>query len=824
LVRAATVQRKIGWAGSTGWNKGKGTLGAAHKMVRIPLADLPHGNTAPSPNPEKTDEKADSRAIAWIHPGLDPKKPVQVVVHLHGLTYRADDPFAGWRENNADPKTNESDESKAAHEREVRKWEAAVRRAKRAKPPQTPPPAPAPWVNPLGNTVRDVERDRIGEQIEALDDPQMMAVLPQGSGLGGAGAFGANFDAKVIVDDVLTRLKAEGELKAVPDKYTIVLSAHSGGGAVVADALKAGRTTAVGGLILFDALWGQPDDKDPTVTASPQRRQLLAWIRRNCKAAAPALRGAKPGTDAAKAAIEGIPGVRGLWEAGYSNTYENLQASIDAVVNDEIPAPHVAEVQKRFVITKLGLAHDRMVGGSGTKGREAAPLKDALSQRGAFVSRLAVQRDPSAAPKTAKVTLKWTGEVKNQTQLQPVLTAHRADLTANVMEGGKVVATGVGTATFEVKAIPATHRFKIVPTAAAPGDYFLAKSTSVTVTADATKEASVTLPYNRENVRFTERTWEAAGIDVTKANDVKPATLFGKSVGGGLNTATATKVTATNNWFNTNVSAADQKAARDSIMSMVGRVKRTQSRGTYSNHSTGVAIDINPSNESLQNWHVTKGDKRHAKAMKVFNTVVSKPSMFDSLVTRFVGLAFPGVGDLSPFAGFDVWKERDRDRLLLASERFNAFFPQYLLDLVSKADPTRTPAPTTTSVMSLSAADLRALARAATRSKQPAVADSLRQLADVWFEVRAWVGAYVITNKKKGGEPVGMLRADFEKAKAKDTTLQEQGELKGMISLHPALVKALTETGWSWMVDYRRNNEKDFMHFEDRQAEQALKK
>ena len=47
--------------------------------------------------------------------------------------------------------------------------------------------------------------------------------------------------------------------------------------------------------------------------------------------------------------------------------------------------------------------------------------------------------------------------------------------------------------------------------------------------------------------------------------------------------------------------------------------------------------------------------------------------------------------------------------------------------------------------------------------------------------------------------------------------------LTGMISLHPALVKALTEAGWSWMVDYRHNDEKDFMHFEDRNTERALK-
>ena len=86
------------------------------------------------------------------------------------------------------------------------------------------------------------------------------------------------------------------------------------------------------------------------------------------------------------------------------------------------------------------------------------------------------------------------------------------------------------------------------------------------------------------------------------------------------------------------------------------------------------------------------------------------------------------------------------------------------------------------------------------------------------------MGGFVITNKDQGGEPKGMLRKDFDKAaKAKDPTLQSKGELIGMISLHPAIVKAMTESGWSWMVDYKHDDQKDFMHFEDRQAEKDLK-
>jgi hypothetical protein len=406
-----------------------------------------------------------------------------------------------------------------------------------------------------------------------------------------------------------------------------------------------------------------------------------------------------------------------------------------------------------------------------------------------------------------------------------VLDKDPADLDADVSEGKKVVATADTTATFEVSPTPAKRTFTVRPKAAAPGDYFLPAKAKVTVEADKTVEATVTLPYNRENARFTERTWEVKGIDVAKANKVSSATLFGKSVVGGLNDLTATKVKAANDWFTTNVTdPAEVKAAQASIVSIVGRVKRTQSRGTYSNHSTGVAVDINPSNESLQNWHVKKGDKHHAKAMKVFNTVVSQPSLLDQIATGLARMVYPGAPNLSPFKDFDVWMERDRDRLLEASERFNAFFPQYLQRLAADADPGAWTPPTVPSVMALSKAQLEALAKKATKAKKADVAASLNEIAAVWFEVRAWVGGYVKTNRKKGGQAEWMLRGEFEKAQAKDKTLKSEGELVGMISLHPAVVKALTESGWSWLVDYKHDDEKDFMHFEDRAAQKNLTK
>ena len=189
-----------------------------------------------------------------------------------------------------------------------------------------------------------------------------------------------------------------------------------------------------------------------------------------------------------------------------------------------------------------------------------------------------MQRDDAKKTKHATVKLTWEGHLENKAQLQPVLDANPADLEADVIEGAKSVASGDTPITFDVAATPADHTFKVVPKAKAPGDYFLAKSTNkVHVTAGETTEVKVTLGFNRGNERFTERTWEVAGIDVARANDVKPADLFDTKVIGGLNSLTAGKVTAANNWFRANVSAADQKAAKDSIVSLVGRVKRAQS-------------------------------------------------------------------------------------------------------------------------------------------------------------------------------------------------------------------------------------------------------
>ena len=125
----------------------------------------------------------------------------------------------------------------------------------------------------------------------------------------------------------------------MPTDYTILLSAHSAGGAAVASALTARKTGHLGGLILFDALWGQPDKDDPKKIVSGQRDALLSWIRQGCEGLAVVLKDRDKSKDDKDAAIAALPGVRGYWEGGYSNTYSDLQARIDATVARAIRGP-----------------------------------------------------------------------------------------------------------------------------------------------------------------------------------------------------------------------------------------------------------------------------------------------------------------------------------------------------------------------------------------------------------------------------------------------------------------------------------------------------
>jgi hypothetical protein len=389
LVPRPSVQRDVGWPEAAGRNRGgPRPIDAQHKLLRVAIAGLTAGNTAASPNPAKTAEQAaddtGARAVVWIHPDLDPAKPVQVVVHLHGLTSRSADPFPGWRETSADPK---SDEAMAAKKRALKTATAAARREKK------PRPKLADMANPLANKVRDIERDRIGQQVEALADPQVMAVLPQGTGLGGTAMFGAGFDPDALVGEVLQRLAKEAEVTAAVKKYTkapanftILLSAHSGGGATVADVLDDKRTGHLGGLMLFDALWTQESKTKPGTWVSGQRDAVISWVRNRCQALGAVLRSTKTAAEK-DAAVEALPGVHGYFTGGvYSRSYKGLEAEMHAIVDRTIPSAYAERVKAKFRVRHAATEHDRILSEVGASTKDVAPLEESLRQRGTFVS------------------------------------------------------------------------------------------------------------------------------------------------------------------------------------------------------------------------------------------------------------------------------------------------------------------------------------------------------------------------------------------------------------------------------------------------------
>jgi D-alanyl-D-alanine carboxypeptidase len=204
---------------------------------RVPVQGLTQGNqdtVRGGASAELTDESAAGRAITLIPSGFNPASPFVVLLHLHGYTnYWTDKkgkkhlrPYAGWRERKG------------------------------------------------GNQVRDVAHDQLAQQIEAGGDAQVVGVLPQG---GEESQFGADYGLRAddYIKEVLTRVSAQGELTVPPvkavepkdwAKWSVVLSAHSGGGHTVRRMLEADLHQRTG----TDPVTGKP------VTAEQRRRDASA--------------------------------------------------------------------------------------------------------------------------------------------------------------------------------------------------------------------------------------------------------------------------------------------------------------------------------------------------------------------------------------------------------------------------------------------------------------------------------------------------------------------------------------------------------------------
>jgi hypothetical protein len=186
LAPPRRLQRVGGWTGANAGNSGEQTL---HDVRRVPVEGL-----APV-----------SRALVLIPTKLDPSKPIDVLVHLHGQNQ-------GY----------------------------------------------------LAATPRDIDPgvDRIEEQMKAAGRTQMAAVLPQGStNMADYGEF-SKLDPKTYAEDALKKVGAldaaastSGAMTATPTIGKVVLSGHSGGGFAIKAILdNPALAKSLSGIAWFDAV------------------------------------------------------------------------------------------------------------------------------------------------------------------------------------------------------------------------------------------------------------------------------------------------------------------------------------------------------------------------------------------------------------------------------------------------------------------------------------------------------------------------------------------------------------------------------------------
>ena len=272
------------------WNKAGRFVG---KVGRYPLQGLPEGTQQEWKGPESLkltqQEGAKGKAIGLVHKDIKLDKPVIVLVHLHGYAENASTrPYAGWRQH-----------------KKTRK-------------------------------VRDVEHDRIAQQIEAAGDPQIIVVLPQG---GEQSQFGKDakdpyntFVSDKYVDAVLKELVRVKVLAQVPAPVRVVISAHSGGGHTVGSMLAAenqkragGQPTGLssapstlGGVVLFDAMtWNE-------------LKTVKAWVLGELNKLRAVLSDPAKSAGDKQKALENAPRFRGYYSLGesYVGKYENLEQAI----------------------------------------------------------------------------------------------------------------------------------------------------------------------------------------------------------------------------------------------------------------------------------------------------------------------------------------------------------------------------------------------------------------------------------------------------------------------------------------------------------------
>ena len=190
----------------------------------------------------------------------------------------------------------------------------------------------------------------------------------------------------------------------------------------------------------------------------------------------------------------------------------------------------------------------------------------------------------------------------------------------------------------------------------------------------------------------------------------------------------------------------------------------------------------------------------------------------------------------SGWSSWDPWAETDSDKWLEASDLFNYHFAKFLSELLDDA----LGGTANTSLAEFGEAfdwlgGTAGGRRAHGRRAGPEEAARRRQEGQEGQEGRDRQVARARRRRLDPGPRLDRGRRDVQEGRPWSYTSEHEkrvaagkekravkGELHGLIPLHPKLVETLEAGGWTWLID--STEAKDFMHFEDRKAFEAIKK
>lgn len=329
-------------------------------------ASYPKGK---SDEKNKTAESPSHMAVVLAPDKLDLDQDVQVILHFHGWGFRRGDPYAGYL---------------------VAKKGGSM---------------------PEGS-VRDVDQEHWEQQISSLagNGPQVVAILAQGRGQSDFGKF-PTFE---YVRDVLKK-SGRTDLDTLADSgnYSVVLSAHSGGGSTKVvpilgakegetrdpKALPARAESAkdkrvinklkpVDLVVLYEALNGDYDTLG-----------LFEWVRRQIARLVSQLGTTPDEALAATPVLRGYYGGRG--DTGYREQYRWLACLIKEEIQSRVPAAFQQAVADRFrVIEVQGPLIDPPPTKKGAPTRQNVEHEQVMSGLGAanagsIADALRASRDPT---------------------------------------------------------------------------------------------------------------------------------------------------------------------------------------------------------------------------------------------------------------------------------------------------------------------------------------------------------------------------------------------------------------------------------------------